>query len=106
MLQHFDPARVTRLQAKGRFDAGAEKPQTPTISADRVVRCTGDRGSTVAIDLAAAQSNTLPPTAITCVLANGTEVACKGKVEHGGIRIDAEDQENHYGLWFEITWAQ
>ena len=97
MLQHFDP---TRLQAKGRFDAGAEKLNPPTISADKVIRCTGNRGSTVVIDLTAV------PLAITCVLANGTEVACKGKVEHGGIRIDAEDQENHYGLWFEITWAQ
>jgi hypothetical protein len=118
----FDPAVITRIRVEGRFDAGAGKPQNPTISPEGIVSCTGPLGTTVSIDLTHRPTVTqiesspypvdmvntffVPSTAITCVV-RGTQVECVGKFDRRSksIRIDAVDQENHSALWVGITMA-
>lgn len=113
------------IEVKGRFHAGAERPQQPTVSPEGLFSCTGTRGASMTVDLRLMQMSLqgpepipypvdwvhsffIPSTAIHCVLADQTAVQCVGKFDvtdqaNPQIRIDAVDQERHSSLWIEFS---
>ena len=113
----FNPTKV-RFNVDGRLALNGCKPiHPPTISDTGIIRCVGNNGASVEIDLHKVtdtfinspypidnvETFFIPSAAIDCKLADGRKMECVGKCDAQSIRIDSVDMDEDYWFWLGIN---